>query len=226
MELSKPEEHKGFAIISHLYFEYAINYSNAAMNQPMVNHNFDSRLIASILFSYFSLEAYTNEFMASNSLLTNEIKNEKPSLTERIKKIIGPNHSGNEPYNSTKILEQLRHTLVHVNPELEFTVTTNSDNTKIKGIETKIESEWSTRFLINKDAAIMEFKPITVDCTKWAMDTVFLMAHKIDKLSIKKQMKSIFKIFNTDPKCKFVSYKISSEYFRRKPNIINGSVNF
>ena len=200
MESLNKEPGTGFAIISHFYFGFALDYIQAALKAPIAKDNLDSRILASILFSFFSLEAYINEFFAFNSLLDDKIKKNKPSLTDKIKKLANSSITSKEPYNSTRILEHLRHSLVHFNPEFDFNKFTENGVLKISSTETWLEAELSTRQCIEEcsNIAISEFRGITLEGAKWATDTVYLMVRQIDKIATEKRMKSIYRIFMTN----------------------------
>lgn len=227
MELHKSEPSGGLAFVSHIYFGFAVDYSDTAANNPTDEKNLDPRLLASILFSYFSLEALIHEFMAWNSLIPDDPKQRekemKCPLTDKIRRIIGPSLASREPYNSAKILEKLRHSLVHYSePAMDFINWTEDGIQKRAAVETKLDRELKNRFCIPKDTnvAISIFRPITIEGTRWACDTVFLMARQIEKVANNEGKKGLFQIYALDSKCAFVTYNIRSKYFKRKPEIV------
>lgn len=223
MESHKSEPSRGLAFISHIYLGFAVNYSNAAARNPIDEKNLDPRLLASILFSYFSLEALVHEFMTENSLIPDDDWEQmKYPLTDKIKRIIGSLLTSREPYNSAKILEKLRHSLVHFKPEMNFINWTEGGVQKRAADKTPLDQELTTRFCISEDTdvAISAFRPITVEGTKWACDTVFLMARQIEKVANNEGKKGLFQIYAIDSKCAFVTYNIRSKYFKEKPAIV------
>jgi len=145
----------------------------------------------------------------------------KIPLTDKIKKIIGPTLTGQEPYNSVKILEKLRHSLVHFRPEAEIITIEEEGVLKRTESKTPLDNDLKIRYCIpeNSDIAISAFRPITVEGTKWASDSVFLIAHQIEKVAYDQGNKGLFQIY-TLAKCRLVTYQIRSKYFKEKPEIV------
>jgi len=222
-KLTTKSQPKSMAFVSHIYFKFAVEYSEAVIKNPYNTNNLDPRLLASICFSYFALEAMVNEYICFNNLIPENLEDMKIPLTDRVKKIIGF-LAGKEPYNSLKILEKLRHALVHFYPEIEF-INNYSKNGVLKrnAVELKIENDLKNKFCIpeNTDIALFPFRSITTECSKWACDTVFLTTRQIEKIANKERKKGLFGIYNIENNCAFITYEVRSKYFKGKRKIVH-----
>ena len=105
-----------FAFLSPFYFSAAIGYSKV----PEGRTGFEPQLHASILFSYFSLESFVYELMYKAGTIPSNLQGlQNTSVADKIKNILGTK-AGGEPFCSVRVLENLRHCLIHIFPISEF----------------------------------------------------------------------------------------------------------
>jgi len=71
LETYKSESSQGIFFISHILFDYAVNYSEKAEKTPNAEKSPNPQSLASVLFSYFSLEALIHEYIIQKSLIPN-----------------------------------------------------------------------------------------------------------------------------------------------------------
>ena len=203
--------------VSHIYFGFAINFNEKAINNPLPRKNLNPLLLSSVILAFMSLEAFVHEYMSINQMFPENPEDLKYSLSTKIKNIIGAPYSGQEPYNSVKLLGEMRHALVHINPSIEMKSFESCGLDKRSQPQTKLDQEFSTRYCIPDDCeiAISAIRPITEEGANWASDTTFLMMRQIENIGKKKKMKSVLDIIEKgDVKINY--YKLRSRYFKNK----------
>jgi hypothetical protein len=206
-----------------MFFPFAIRYSELALEQPHDKPYLDSRLLASLLFSHMTLETHLNELLTINKVLLTTREKSKKSFTNKLKDFLKDGGLGSqEPYNSVKLLDELRNHLVHAHPVANFEEWEESGVQKRSAVAHLLEKEFRARSCIPEDSdiAVFPLRAVTVECTNWACDTVYLMVLQLDKLARKRGYKQVLPIIERGGETVFLNYVVRSKYFAHKKMLV------
>ena len=230
MEKSEPQ--LGWATHSPFYFTYAVNYSD--ISDEGFSINLSPRIHAAVLFSYFALESFIYELMGLHKLVPDDFNQLREALTKKIKNFIGSDLASREPYGSVKVLENLRHALVHLFPIYHFVSWVERGVQKRSAIESEVNQDLKKalsglrkRGCIppESEIAVPQLRTLTPGTAKWACDTVFLMFHQLDTAAKSIVSKSMFRLFKMGNHKVIQNYQVRSRFFQERSDLVKSICN-
>lgn len=230
--MEKTEPQLGWATLSPFYFTHAVTYSD--ISDEAFSINLSPQIHAAILFSYFALESFVCELMGLHKLLPDDFKQLRKVLTKKIKDRIGSDLASREPYVSVKVLENLRHVLVHLFPVYHFVNWIEGGVQKRSAIESEVNQELKKALsgLQERDCippeseiAVPQLRTLTPETAKWACDTVFLMFHQLDTAVKSTVSKSMFGLFKMGKHKVIQNYQVRSRFFQERSDLVKSICN-